>query len=350
MRALVLSILLSCLSLPSAGHAQTLNILTWEAYFSDALIAAWEARTGATVHQIIFDRDEVRNSMLGNVRAGSLDLVSIDQVSAPLFGERGILMPVRQYAGVPNLRHLDERWVHSCGDFATPYLWGTMGLVYRSDKLSAAPSSWLALLRPDADLLGHIGLLENYIDTLAPSLFVRGASVNTGDEAELSAVYDELRALLPGILTFEYALTFVGTNARADDLHLALAYSGDERELNRLANTSAWEYVVPDEGTTLWIDCLAVPEGSSNKALAMDFLNFLNTPEIAAANSMDLGIASPNNAATALQPDAFRNDSKVYPDEQRRSHYQEYDADITLSNIMVRNRITSALVNLHEAQ
>jgi len=350
MRTLVLSIVLSTLTLPTAGLAQTLTILTWEAYFSEALITAWEARTGATVNQIVFDRDEVRNSMLGNVREGSLDLATIDQVAAPLFGRRGILVPVQEYTNVANFRHLDERWVQSCGDYATPYLWGTMGLVYRSDVLPSAPTSWQALLTPDAALHGHIGLLENYIDTLAPSLFVRGASVNTEDEALLSAVYDELRSLLPGILTFDYALTFVGKDARADDLHLALAYSGDELELNRISNTDTWRYAVPEEGTTLWIDCLAVLDGSANKALAMDFLNFLNTPDIAAANSMDLGIASPNNAAVALQSDAFRNDTVVYPDEQTRNQLQEYDAEITLSNIMVRNRITSALVNLHEAQ
>jgi len=345
MRALVLSILLSCLLLPFPGQAQTLTILTWDAYFADATIAAWEARTGASINQIIFDRDEVRNSMLGNVRDGTLDLVTIDQVSAPLFGGRGILTPVRDYVGVANLRHLDPRWVQSCGAYASPYFWGSMGLVYRRDKVSVAPTSWQSLLYPDAALQGHIGLIDNYVDTLAPSLFVRGASINTDDETLLSDVYDELRNLLPGVLTFEYALSYVGRNPLADELHLALAYSGDERELNRMTNSDSWAYAVPQEGTALWIDCLAILEGSSNKALAMDFLNFLNSPDIAAANSLDVGIASANNAAIALQPEAFRNDPLVYPDEQARSQFQQYDANITLSNIMVRNRITSALVN-----
>ena len=95
---------------------------------------------------------------------------------------------------------------------------------------------------------------------------------------------------------------------------------------------------------------MAVLDGSVNKALALDFLNFINAPEVAAENSLTLGIASPNSAAVALQPETFRQDPLVYPDEQTLSHFQEYDADITLANIMVRNRITSALVNLHEAQ
>ena len=350
MYAIVLSILIFCLTLPATGHAQTLTILTWEAYFSSSMITPWEARTGATLKQIVFDKDEVRNSMLGNVRDGTLDLVLIDPISASLFGERGILVPVSQYAGVGNLRHLDPHWTRSCGDYASPYFWGSMGLVYRRDILSTAPTSWQALLSPAPELLGHIGLIDNYIDTLAPSLFVRGESINTADEALLSEVYDELRMLLPGVLTFEYALSFVGSDPQAGQLHLALGYSGDQHELNRMTNSDVWEFVVPAEGTTLWVDCMAVLDGSVNKALALDFLNFINAPEVAAENSLTLGIASPNSAAVALQPETFRQDPLVYPDEQTLSHFQEYDADITLANIMVRNRITSALVNLHEAQ
>lgn len=350
MYAIAASILIFCLTLPATGHAQTLTILTWDAYFSSALLTAWEARTGASVKQILFDKEEVRNSMLGNVREGSLDLVLIDQVYASLFGERGLLLPVSQYAGVANLRHLDSRLAQTCGDYASPYFWGSMGLVYRSDKVTTPPASWQALLDPEPSLVGHIGMLDSYIDTLAPSLLMRGESINTGDEALLSTVYDELRALIPGVLTFEYALSFVGTDPRGDDLYMALGYSGDHLELNRLANTDTWKYVVPNEGTALWVDCLAVLEGSANKALAMDFLNFINAPEVAAENSLTLGIASPNQAAIALQPDTFRNDPLVYPDEESLGQLQESDNDITISNMMVRNRITSALVNLHEAQ
>ncbi len=342
-------ILVGSLGLTSVSHAQTLNILTWEAYFSEAMISAWEARTGATVNQIVFDNDEVRNSMLGTVRPGTIDLVAIDKVSAPLFGDRGILVPVAQYSGTDNLRHLEPRWVQSCGDFATPYLWGTMGLVYRRDILPEAPDSWRALLEPEASLIGHLGMLDNYIDTLAPSLILRQASMSTDDEALLSEVYDELRALLPSVLTFDYALTFVGNDARANDLHLALAYSGDELELNRITGTDNWAYAVPQEGSALWIDCLAVVANSSNQALAMDFLNFMNTPEQAAANSLEIGVASTNTAAVALQPEAFRNDPLVYPDVSAEQKFQEYEA-ITLNNILMRNRITSALVNLHESQ
>lgn len=346
----LLSILLTSLALCSSGQAQTLNILIWDAYLSDETIAAWESRSGATINQILFDRDEVRNSMLGNVRDGTLDLVSIDPVSAPLFGKRGILVPVEEYASTPNLRHLDERWVQSCGDYSTPYFWGTMGLVYRRDVLPEAPDSWKALLQPSEGLSGHIGLVDNYVDTLAPSMFMRGTSINTDDEAVLSTVYDEMRALLPQILTFDYALSFAARDPRADQLYLALAYSGDQHELNAIMGTDTWEYVVPQEGTALWTDCLAVLSGSSRKALAMDFLNFINTPDVAAENSLALGIASPNSAAVALQPEPFRTDPLIYPDAKMQTLFQQYDRDISLSNIMVRNRITSALVNLHEAQ
>ena len=42
---------------------------------------------------------------------------------------------------------------------------------------------------------------------------------------------------------------------------MALAYSGDQQVLNAVEGVHGepWRYVVPEEGTLLWVDCLSVP-------------------------------------------------------------------------------------------
>ncbi len=345
-----LTLLLTSLMMCSIGYGQTLTILNWEAYLSEAAIEQWEASTGASIRQIYFDNDETRNSLLTSYDQRAIDLVIIDQVTAPVFGRRGILLPLSEYTDAPNLRHIDPMWQAQCGEFSTPYLWGTMGLVYRKDKLAEAPSSWRDLLTPSATLGGHIGLLEDYIDTLAPSLLVRGADINTPDGAVLAEVFAEMRGLLPSVLTFDYPITFVGESAEADELHLALAYSGDQLELNELSGGDYWHYVIPDEGTVLWVDCLAVLSTSQNQALAFNFLNFMNSPEIAAANSEALSVATTNATALPLQSEHFRSNTLIYPDQETLSSSQNYDYDMDNANVRLRNRITSSLVNLHESQ
>ena len=58
------------------SHAQTLNLLTWEAYFSDAVIRQWEEETGASINQVFFDKDEVRNTILFSSEATGIDIVA----------------------------------------------------------------------------------------------------------------------------------------------------------------------------------------------------------------------------------------------------------------------------------
>lgn len=338
----------------SAGTAyvygQELRILNWEAFLSEDTISQWEARTGATISQVYFDNDENRNSLLTSYDQDTIDLVIIDQVTAPVFGRRGILLPVSQFTDTPNLQHLDPRWINQCGEYSTPYLWGTMGLVYRKDMLPVAPTSWSALLNPAPEVAGHIGLLEDYVDTLAPSLLQRGASINTDDSALLADVFAQMRGLLPSILTFDYPITFVGDNVAADELYLALSYSGDQFELNELSGGDVWDFVIPEEGTVLWVDCLAVLANSPNKALAFDFINFINQPDVAAANSAALFVATPNASALPLQSEEFRSNPLIYPDESTLAKSQNYDYAMDNDNVRLRNRITSSLVNIHESQ
>jgi len=331
-------------------NAQTLNILTWEAAFADDTIRQWEEHSGITVKQIFFDQEEVRNSILLSAEGSDIDIVTIDPSTAELVGERDLFVPLEQYTNTANFRHFDPEWAQNCAPYATPYLWGTLGIVYRKDRVSKAPISWQDIMAPSEELRGHIGWVENYVDTLAPALILRNQSVTSDDEVLLKEVFDEMENLLPAMLTFEYAISFVGENPNADELYMALAYSGDQQQLNLLSHSQQWEYVVPEEGSMIWSECLAVLKRSDKRSQAMDFINFINTPAVAAANSEAIFIASSNAAATALQSEALRNNPVFAPNAEQRGKLIPYNAEFSVRNILLRDRITSTLVELHESQ
>lgn len=332
------------------GSAQTLNILTWEDYFSATAIAQWEAATGANIKQIYFDHDEMRNGILFSASATQIDIVALDPMTASLLGARGTFLPVAAYDNVPNLRHLNKQWAQRCAPYGSPYLWGTLGIAYRKDKIATPPSSWRDILYPRPELFKHIAWFENYGDTLAPSLILRGESASSKDETVLREVFEELKALLPALLTFDYVLSFVEHDPAADELYMALAYAGDTKTLNRLGGTDNWAYTIPQEGSMAWTDCLAIMEGSANTALALHFINFINTPEIAAENSETIGVATANDAARALQSAAFQNDRLLHPSSAQFETLQHYSDDFTIADVLLRNRITSTLVELYESQ
>ena len=92
---------------------------------------------------------------------------------------------------------------------------------------------------------------------------------------------------------------------------LGWAYDGlAGRDLN-----PAIEYVLPNEGTLLWLEDLVIPANSPNKATAELFINFMLRPEIAAQFSNETFYAVTVEPANDIIDPAILNDPIVYPSD-----------------------------------
>ena len=149
-----------------AASGQTLTILNWEDYLSEKTIKAWEARSGHQIKQIYFDNDEVRDNVLINHKDNVIDIVIIDEIASRTIGKKGLLLPVSSFSNTPNINGVDSSFQQSCGEYSIPYLWGTFGIAYRTDKIENKPTSWNFLLNPADDVKGHIGLIDDFGDAL----------------------------------------------------------------------------------------------------------------------------------------------------------------------------------------
>jgi spermidine/putrescine transport system substrate-binding protein len=126
---------------------------------------------------------------------------------------------------------------------------------------------------------------------------------------------------------------------------MALAYSGDQHVLNDKAGTpGVWRYAVPKEGTLSWLDCMAVTAGSPRKALALQLLDFIGSPESAAANAEALTMPTANEKALDLIPAEMRSNQEIYPpaDILAKSQYQK---ELSVQSIQTRRRIISSMAN-----
>lgn len=341
----------ACLLFPSATPhaAETLNLLNWEEFLSEAVIERWEAETGVHIQQVYFDSGDKRDEVLAKPDH-RIDIALTELISGDRFGKRGLLDPIDPQS-VPNLEHLAKRWTNSCGAYGVPYLWGTLGIAYRADRLAVAPHSWADILEPKNRDEPHIIMMEDHEDILAGPLLYRQRSINTSNTEELKAAYDLLLAQSAAVLTYEYAITSLGSQHNRNKADMALAYSGDQQVLNAIEGVEGepWRYVVPEEGTLLWVDCLSIPANGAQKALAYRFLDFINDPQVAALNAAELGVATPNAAAEALLPEAVRQDPTIYPPESVLENSQVY-APRPLEATQTRRRIISALMNTHDAR
>src|SRR5690606_11798063 len=78
-----------------------------------------------------------------------------------------------------------------------------------------------------------------------------------------------------------------------------------------------YAYVIPDEGSYIWVDNLAIPVDAREPELAHAFIDYLLAPQVAAYQSNFLALATPNQAAIdqgLIDPDMLAN-PVIYPDE-----------------------------------
>ena len=77
----------------------------------------------------------------------------------------------------------------------------------------------------------------------------------------------------------------------AGEAALALIWSGDAQYAIELNDKLA--YVVPEEGSNIWIDGMCIPKGAKNKENAEAFINFLCREDIARMNMDEIGYCTP---------------------------------------------------------
>lgn len=75
------------------------------------------------------------------------------------------------------------------------------------------------------------------------------------------------------------------------------------------------EYVIPKEGTNLWLDCWVIPKNAKHVENAEKFLNFLCRPDIALMNFDYITYSTPNTTARdMIEDEEIRNSEIAFPD------------------------------------
>src|SRR6185503_10540815 len=72
-------------------------------------------------------------------------------------------------------------------------------------------------------------------------------------------------------------------------------------------------YVIPKEGSSLFLDSLVIPESAPHPELAHAFLDFVMEADVAAEICRTMRYSSPNRAALALLPDDIRHQPAIFP-------------------------------------
>ncbi|WP_230389323.1 polyamine ABC transporter substrate-binding protein [Vibrio nitrifigilis] len=344
-KGVIISLLASLLFVKFAT-ATELNIYLWEDTLSKRVINKWNESHNVKLNLYHFDNDDERSLLMLKSLQLPFDIVVLDNISAHLFSRQNVFENLKD---LPNRKNNLPRWNQACGTHAIPYFWGSVGIAYRKSKVDHIPTKWNDVVQMSDKQKGHVGMIQDSVETLLPALYSLDYSPITDNENALKQAYQKMLKANPNILTFEYLLSYVRSHKNSDKLHLAVAYSGDQYSLNRFFGNDDWDFVTPDGEPYLWIDCMAINSNSHVKKEAKEFLEFLMDPEIAKINALDIRAATPNTAALKILPKSYVNDKSIFPPAAAQGGGL-IDSELSPANLNVRAKIINSIINQHEAK
>jgi len=288
----------------------SLNVLTYDEYFSEQVVLDFEKEKGIQVDFTTFANLDEMEALLRS-RPSEFDLVITDGGTLADLIELQLIQSI-DLSRIPNFSNLDSRFLNLVFDrgnhYSVPYMWGTTLVAYRSDKIENPVKSWKALW--DKTYRSRVLMVDDGFDTYAAALLAAGHDLNSSDEAAIASATEMLLGQVDELDARFVDIFHIRDQLLSGDCWISMTYSSDAAVLaDEEKNIS---YFIPEEGAPLWLDSFVVPRESRNTEAAYQFLDYFCRAEVAAANSNDLWCASANSGARPFLSKEILEDETLY--------------------------------------
>ena len=274
---------------PFAGSE--IKVYNWYDYIDPDVLGIFEEETGIHVNYVNFSQNEDMYTRL-STGAEVYDVVIPSEYMIQRLIKEDLLAEL-DLSNIPNMENVLDSLrdpVYDPGNaHSVPYMWGTLGIVYNTEMVDVPVTSWTALL--DEQYAGEIFMMDSVRDTVGLALKTLGYSMNSHDEDELAEAGEWLMAQRDSGVVGGYILDQAKDMMAGDEAAMAVMYSGDA--LYAMEKNDKLVYVIPDEGSNVWVDGMCVPKASQNKGAAECFINFMCRPDIAQMNMEYIYYSSP---------------------------------------------------------
>lgn len=281
----------------------------WGDYVDPKTIELFEEETGISVTYEEYETNEI---MYPKILSGAIayDVVCPSDYMIQRMIENDLLAKLN-LDNIPNIKNMDSIYMEQSRSFdpdnaySVPYCVGTVGILYNKTMVHEPVDSWDILW--DSKYADSILMQDSVRDAFAVALKRRGYSLNSSKVDQLIQAKDDLIAQKP--LVQAYVVDQVRDKMIGNEAALGVIYSGEAGYTKR--ENPNLEYVIPKEGSNVWIDSWVIPKNAKNKENAEKFINFMCRPDIALMNFEYLTYATPNKAARSLIKDEETRNSKI---------------------------------------
>lgn len=321
--ALLLSAALCGCGSDKGANGQVI-VYNWGEYIDPETLRMFEEETGI---KVIYDEFETNESMYPKVESGAVayDIACPSDYMISRMIENGMLAEIN-YDHIPNAkRNIGSQYYEQSRGFdpenkyAIPYCWGTVGILYNQTMVDEPITRWAQLW--DEKYADNILMQDSVRDAFMVAEKLNGDSMNTLDTGELEAAKNLLIEQKP--LVQAYVVDQVRDKMIGGEAAIGVIYSG-EAIFTQKENPDL-VYVIPEEGTNVWIDSWVILKNAPNKENAEKFIDFMCREDVALMNFDYITYSTPNVAARDLIEDEdIKNSEIAFPDLSQYDNLETY--------------------------
>ncbi len=324
--AAVIAAAVSC----SSNREQILKVYNWSDYIDESVLPEFEewykAQTGEDI-KVVYQTFDVNETMLSKIEKGheDYDVVCPSDYIIERMLNTGLILPL-DFASIPDsinyialnkspymlkmFREINPKF--DANDYSVPYMWGTTGILYNTKEVTAEEAgTWDVIRNPkfagrilikDAprDVYGPVLIYLKQKELAEGSVTLQELMWDSSDES-IAAVESYLKQVKDGVLGWE--ADFGKEQMTKDRGVVSLNWSGDAVwAIEEAAEVGvSLDYIVPEEGSTVWFDGWVIPKYAKNVKAASYFIDFMCRPDIAIRNMEETGYVAANGAIEVLE-------------------------------------------------
>ena len=316
--ALAVALMTGCAGSGEKKTGETLTVFNYSEYLDPDMLEKFTEETGI---EIKYEEATTAEELYTKYVSGGIeyDLVCTSDYMVKRLIDEGEAQPV-DFSSMEYASNIGDRFweinraIDPEGTYALPYFWGTIGILYDTTKVKGDIDSWDVLF--NGEYAGDIIMQDSMRDTFMITLKYLGYSLNTTSEDEIREAAELLKAQKPDVQA--YLVDEARDEVVAGNATMAVVYSG-EAYLGHEYNPDL-AYVVPKEGSNVWVDSWIMTKNCKNTAAAQKFLDFLCREDVATANFEYIYYSTPNEAVVENMEDELKNDPAIVPDDEAVSN------------------------------
>ncbi len=326
---IIVSIIFASCGAGKKSDENKLYVYNWGEYIDESIIEEFEQETGIEVVYSLFETNE---DMYPIIEAGGVvyDVVCPSDYMIKKMIDKELLAEIN-WENVPNIKNIGGKYMDIAKAFdpdnkySVPYCWGTVGILYNTSMVDGDIDSWNSLW--DTRYEGNILMQDSVRDAFMVGQKLLGYSLNSTDVNELNKVRDVLIKQKP--LVQAYVVDQVRDKMIGGEAAVAVIYSGEilyiQNEVKESGGNFELKYVIPKEGTNVWLDAWVIPKNAKHKENAEKWLDFLCRPDIAKRNFEYITYATPNIEAYKLLDEDLKNNKAVFPDDEQLENSEVFE-------------------------